>query len=312
MILLNKYCLLILPALLFTGWISLAQIPNNSTKEADEFPSEIVNFQPFKNNPVFKGTADSTTWDEQIRERGFIIKEENTYYMWYTGYTRKTGKHIKYLGLATSPDGLEWKRYPENPIYKANWVEDVFVWKSDHLYYMFAESKDDIARLLISKDRIHWEDRGALDIRLKNGNPILKGPYGTPTVWKEGDTWYLFYERNDADVWLATSKDLKIWTNVQDEPVLNSGPEAYDQFAVAFNQIIKYKGLYYAYYHASAFKDWREWTTNVAVSKDLVHWKKYAANPILRDNKSSGILVNDEKNFRMYTMHPEVNVYFPK
>jgi len=50
----------------------------------------------------------------------------------------------------------------------------------------------------------------------------------------------------------------------------------------------------------------------VAVSKDLIHWKKYRANPILKDNKSSGILVNDGKNFRMYTMHPEVNVYFLK
>jgi len=310
MTLFNKFYLILLPVLVFVGWINYDQTPENISTE--EFPSEIVNFQPYNNNPLFKGTADTMTWDQQIRERGFILKEENTYYMWYTGYNKKTGKQIKYLGLATSPDGLKWTRYPENPIYKANWVEDVFVWKSDEIYYMFAESKDDIARLLTSKDKIHWEDRGALDIRLKNGNPISKGPYGTPTVWKEGDIWYLFYERNDADVWLATSKELKTWINVQDEPVLNSGPEAYDKFAVAFNQVIKYKGLYYAYYHASAFKDWREWTTNVAVSKDLIHWKKYGANPILKDNKSSGILVNDGKNFRMYTMHPEVNVYFPK
>jgi len=306
----NKFCLILLPALIFASWITYDPNPENIS--TGEFPSEIVNFKPYEHNPLFKGTADSTTWDEQIRERGFILKEENTYYMWYTGYTKKTGKQMKYLGFATSPDGLKWTRYPENPIYKANWVEDVFVWKSEEIYYMFAESKDDIARLLVSKDRIHWEDKGALDIRLKNGSPISIGPYGTPTVWKEGDIWYLFYERNDADVWLATSKDLKIWTNVQDEPVLNSGPEAYDQFAVAFNQVIKYKGLYYAYYHASAFKDWREWTTNVAVSKDLIHWKKYKANPILKDNKSSGILVNDGKKFRMYTMHPEANVYFPK
>jgi 3-hydroxyisobutyrate dehydrogenase-like beta-hydroxyacid dehydrogenase len=36
------------------------------------------------------------------------------------------------------------------------------------------------------------------------------------------------------------------------------------------NQVIKYKGLYYGYYHASAFKDWHEWSTNIAVSKDLI------------------------------------------
>ena len=76
-------------------------------------------------------------------------------------------------------------------------------------------------------------------------------------------------------------------------------------------QVIKYKGLYYGYYHASAFQDWSKWSTNVAVSKDLVHWKKYPNNPIVSNDKSSGILVHDGKQYRLYTMHPEVNVYFP-
>jgi len=283
-------------------------------KDSDvkEFPSELVEFKAFESNPLFKGTGDSTTWDEKIRERGFILKEDSTYYMWYTGYTKSTGKQMKYLGLATSQDGFKWTRNAGNPIHKSIWVEDVFVTKSDSVYYMFAESRGDTARLLTSIDRTDWKDQGALDIRMMNGNAIGPGPFGTPAVWKEGDTWYLFYERNDAAVWLATSKDMKVWTNVQDEPVLSCGPEKYDQFAVAINQIVNYKDLYYAYYHASAFKDWHEWSTNIAVSKDLIHWKKYAKNPIIGDNTSSGIVVNDGKQFRLYTMHPEVRVYLQK
>ena len=105
--------------------------------------------------------------------------------------------------------------------------------------------------------------------------------------------------------------DLKTWTNVQDEPVLHAGPEAYDRHGVAMNQVIRYKGRYYGYYHATAFPDWREWSTNVAVSDDLVHWKKYPANPIIGNNRSSGILVFDGELYRLYTMHPEVNLYFP-
>jgi hypothetical protein len=31
---------------------------------------------------------------------------------------------------------------------------------------------------------------------------------------------------------------------------------------------------YYAYYHATAFEDWHEWTSCVAISDDLIHWKK--------------------------------------
>ena len=307
-----KYQLLIsLFCLAFIGCNSSNQKADESQKEDQlEFPYELVNFKPYEANPVFKGTGDSTRWDEKIRERGFILKEDSAYYMWYTGYTNKTGEQIKYLGLATSPDGLKWTRFIKNPIHKSLWVEDVFVLKSDSTYYMFAESRGDSAHLLISSNKLDWKDQGVLDIRLKNGKPIEKGPYGTPTVWKENDIWYLFYERNDAAVWLATSKDLKVWTNVQDEPVLNCGPEKYDQFAVAFNQIIKYKELYYAYYHASAYKKWHDWSTNIAVSKDLIHWKKYEKNPILGGDTSSGIVVNDGKQYRLYAMHPEVRVYY--
>jgi hypothetical protein len=114
-------------------------------------------------------------------------------------------------------------------------------------------------------------------------------------------------------VWLAKSKDLKVWTNVQDEPVLSRGPELYDRLMIALNQIIRHGGRYYAYFHGSGTPEKpRLWTTNIAVSADLVHWKKFPGNPLLpeRENKSSGIVVHDGKRFRLYTMHPEVNVHF--
>jgi hypothetical protein len=150
-----------------------------------------------------------------------------------------------------------------------------------------------------------------LDIRLVNGTPVSKGAYGTPAVWLENNIWYLFYERDDSAVWLATSKDRKVWTNFQDDPVLKRGPEVYDQYGLAMDQIIKYKGKYYGYYHATEHKDWHEWTSCVAISEDLVHWKKYPGNPIQRENKSSPIVVYDGNQYRLYTMHPAVNVHFP-
>ncbi|MFD1142887.1 glycosylase [Larkinella insperata] len=274
-----------------------------------EFPAELTQFKPYAGNPVFAGTG-AATWDQRIRERGYILKEGKEWFMWYTGY-QKGEDNTKYLGYATSTDGLTWKRYEHNPIHKAHWVEDVSVLKVGKTYYMFAEGKDDIAHLLTSTDRVNWQEQGPIVIHYTNGKPLSQGPYGTPAIWKEGATWYLFYERNDAAVWLATSKDLKTWTNVQDEPVLKCGPETYDQFAVATNQIIRHKGRYYMYYHASAFKDWREWSTNIAVSNDLIHWKKYENNPILGNNTSSGVVVPDGGQYRLYTMHPEVKVFLP-
>ena len=97
---------------------------------------------------------------------------------------------------------------------------------------------------------------------------------------------------------------------MQDEPVINKGPELYDKYGVALNQVIKHNGKYYGYYHGTAFEDWSEWSTNVAVSTDLINWEKFKANPIMKENKSSGILVHDGSQYRLYTMHPEVCVHY--
>jgi predicted GH43/DUF377 family glycosyl hydrolase len=273
------------------------------------FPSELVNFKEYPGNPIFTGT-NVDTWDKQIRERGFILKEGPNYHVWFTGYS--PASPTKFLGYATSKDGIHWERFSKETIHPGQWVEDMCVVKSGKTYYMFAEGEGDIAHMLVSTDRVHWQEKGNLDIRNVDGTPIRKGAYGTPTVIQAKGIWHLFYERDDLGIWLATSKDLKRWTNVQDEPVIKMGPDAYDLFAVAMNQVIRYKGLYYGYYHASAFKDWHEWSTNIAVSSDLIHWKKYEKNPIIGNNQSSGMVLKDGKGFRLYTMHRKVNLYFSK
>jgi len=293
----------ILICLLFVGFAFAS--PHLLAQNA--FPSELVNFKAYAENPVFTGT-NLDTWDKQIRERGFILKEGPNYHLWFTGYS--PASPTKFLGYASSKDGIHWNRFSKETIHPGQWVEDMCVVKSGKTYYMFAEGEGDIAHMLVSKDRVHWQEKGNLDIRNVNGTPIRRGAYGTPTVLKAKGIWHLFYERDDLGIWLATSKDLKTWTNVQDEPVIKMGPDTYDLFAVAMNQVIRYKGLYYGYYHASAFKDWHEWSTNIAVSSDLIHWKKYEKNPIIGNNQSSGMVLKDGNGFRLYTMHKKVNLYF--
>jgi predicted GH43/DUF377 family glycosyl hydrolase len=290
-------------------WFILGVLAINAPEvlAQNTFPSELVNFKEYPGNPIFTGT-NVDTWDKQIRERGFILKEGPNYHLWFTGYS--PASTTKFLGYATSKDGIHWDRFSKETIHPGQWVEDMCVVKSGETYYMFAEGEGDIAHMLVSKDRIHWQEKGNLDIRNVDGSSIRKGAYGTPTVIKAKGVWNLFYERDDLGIWLATSKDLKTWTNVQDEPVIKMGPDAYDLFAVAMNQVIRYKGLYYGFYHASAFKDWHEWSTNIAVSSDLIHWKKYEKNPIIGNNQSSGMVLKDGKGFRLYTMHRKVNLYF--
>lgn len=276
----------------------------------EPFPDEVVHFVPDQNNPIFAGTG-AGTWDHKIRERGCILRHGGKWHLWYTGYSGERAAK-KMLGYATSPDGLTWKRHPDNPVFDKSWTEDVHVVRHGDTFFMVAEGQGDIAHMLTSPDGIGWTDLGRLDVRNRDGSPLSPGPYGTPTLWVEGDTWYLFYERGDRGVWLAKSTDRKTWKNVQDAPVIARGPAEYDRYAIALNQVIRYRGRYYGVYHANADPNWKgPWTTCLAVSDDLVKWKKYSGNPIIRTDNSSGQLVHDGQQYRLYTAHPDVRVYFP-
>lgn len=296
--------------------VLLAALGCESTKKnTEEFPAAMVSFKPYEKNPVFSGT-DTTTWDKNIRERGYILLEDGIYKMWYSGYLGNE-TDIKHLGYATSSDGINWERHADNPIFDSNWTEDMFVTKNEGKYYMFAEGKNDLAHLLTSSDGLKWQEEGNLIILQTNGDTISP-PYGTPTVWIENGKWYLFYERNDLGIWLATSDDQLTWRNVQDEPVIKMGPEEYDSGAVAANQVIKFNDRYYLYYHGSTNPNWANpnanalWSSNVAMSTDLINWKKYPGNPIVKGDHSSPILVFDGNNYRLYTMHDKVWLYLPK
>lgn len=281
----------------------------------DLFPPELTNFVPDGRNPIFTAGGEGH-WDVKIRERGWILREGNQWKMWYTGYDgTRDGK--KMLGYATSTDGLAWSRHARNPIYTEHWVEDMCVIPYNGMYYMFAEGAEDRAQLLTSRDGIEWKRIGQLDIRMKNGEPISDGPFGTPTAWFEDGAWSLFYERGDRGVWLARSNDAKVFDNVDDEPVLKPGPDEYDQDLIAMNQIFRHNQRYYAVYHGTKKtndpKQPNQWSTGLATSTDLIHWKKYPGNPLrpIAENKSSGLLIHAEHGFRLYTMHNQVDVYLP-
>lgn len=281
----------------------------------DEFPSELVDFEPAKDNPVFTG-GGADAWDSHIRERGYILKEDSIYKLWYTGFRDNDTNAVLKLGYATSADGIHWQRHPDNPIYTQRWTEDMIVFNHEGTYYMYAEGTGDIAHYMTSPDGIHWQDQGDL-VLLKTNGDTIRGPYGTPTAWVENGKWYLLYEKNDEAVWLATSTDKRTWKNVQDEPVLKPGPEKYDQGAIAVNQVVRHNNRYYLYYHANADLGWAAkgptpWSSNVAVSEDLIHWKKYPGNPIVDGDHSSPITVFDGKRTRLYTMHPDVRLYYPR
>ena len=280
---------------------------------APSFPPELVEFGPASAEPLFAG-GGAGAWDRDLRERGWIIRDGGLWHLWYTG-SNADRDPLRRLGYASSRDGLNWTRSPRNPLVADAWVEDMCVVKRCGRHFMFAEGEQDIAHLLTSTDRLGWRREGPLDIRLRDGSPIPNGPRGTPAVWLERGVWHLYYERMDRGVWLATSRDLRTFTNVSDEPVLACGPEPYDLHGIAVDQIVRHAGRYYAYYHSSPVENRSQWQTCIATSTDLVQWVKYAGNPLLpvdpaHPKRSSALLIHDGCRQRLYTTHPDVRVRF--
>ena len=286
--------------------------PKGANSSTESVAEEFIRLTPHEGNPVFSALGKGS-WEVKIRERGWILWDEDHYKLWYTGYDG-TRSGQKKLGLATSRDGVVWKRHKKNPIYDDHWVEDMMVVKNGDEYLMFAEGKGDQSHLLRSEDGISWRRDGVLDIRrASDGQRIEAGPFGTPVALRVDGVWHLFYERRDQGIWLATSKDLKTWTNVQDEPVIRLGTEGFDTRMIALNQVFRWGDRYLGLYHgtSSASKP-RAWTCGIVVSEDLSHWKRIDKNPILpaKWNQSSGIFVfRPSRRLRFYTMHDQVHLY---
>jgi hypothetical protein len=293
--------------LLLNLQLLLATITQSALAQESTPPQQFPNAHP---EILFTGQPGQ--WDAKIRERGWILREGNQWRMWYTGYNPDIQPLVMKLGLATSHDGIHWKRSTQNPLVDQFWVEDMMIVRHQHRYYMFAEGLNDQTQLLSSPDGVQWTRIGTLDVRLTDGQPIPPGPFGTPSAFCENGVWNLLYERKDLGVWLARSTDMQVWTNVSDQPVLTPGPAEFDSRMLALNQIQKINGRYIAVLHGTGDEQKpRRWATYTAESSDLLSWTK--SNSPLRpvsENKSSGLLLFDGDRWRFYTTHDKVELHW--
>ncbi len=269
-------------------------------------------FESVSEAPLLAGRPGE--WDARIRERGWILREGGEWKLWYTGYDPDRQPVRMSLGYATSRDGVSWERVGGGPLVSDYWVEDMMVVRHEGRYYMFSEGLNDQAQLMTSADGVTWHREGTLDVRLRDGRPIPPGPFGTPNGLYRDGRWYLLYERRDLGVWLAVSEDLKVWTNVSDEPVIVPGPEPWCSRMIAMNQVQRVGDRYVAVLHGTGDSEKpRRWVPYLAESEDLLTWKRRGQplRPVM-ENRSSGMLVHDGAEWRLYTTHDRVDLYRPQ
>lgn len=171
-------------------WFSGGDGSNGCVGYADSWDG--IDWEKHNRNPILcKGSAGE--WDSWVAHWCSVIKDGTEYKMWYSGGESFTSHRI---GYATSPDGITWSKYAENPVLEPQNSEDQ-VWfphvlKDELGFHMWYGCTAGIC-YASSDDGIVWD---AVD------DPVL--PPGDPGKWDEGgvlrgrvlkpgDAWMMWY-----------------------------------------------------------------------------------------------------------------------
>ncbi|MFN2273172.1 MAG: right-handed parallel beta-helix repeat-containing protein, partial [Anaerolineae bacterium] len=233
-------------------------------------------------NPTIPGDWDSgqfgmphVVWDAHVGE----------YKMYYTS---SGTNHPFAIGLATSPDSIDWEKYPDNPILLSNpgtWegdlVQEAYVRiEGPGTYKMWYDNGSRIG-YATSTDGIHWD---------KRPDPVFEPAPGswdstmvrTPSVVWTGSEYLMAYEGDDGswDLYagVATSPDGITWTRYAGNPILGAGdPGAFDEYGI-YRLDMAYDGSEYRMIYGGDGSG--PLGLGIATSPNGFNWTRHPDNPV--------------------------------
>ncbi len=241
--------------------------------------SDGTSWTKYLDNPVLTGEAG--TWDGESEEHTpFVLKEDGIYKMWYEG----GDGDVRQMGYATSTNGIDWSKYPGNPVveagpegYDQETAGHGSVLKEAGVYELWYHAEGDQGAIIAratSPDGLDWT---------KHGPVLLSDPAGwdddalwSPSVLKVDGTYWMWYSACCWDERLAvgvvTSTSGITWTRFLAAPVVT------DTGWLANPHVIRDGGRFKMWYHV-----WHDGTGDIAYaeSEDGIHWTKSASNPVL-------------------------------
>ena len=157
------------------------------------------------------------SWDDLSLWTGSTFKSEGTFFLYYTGRSRKEFWTQK-IGVATSSDLSNWRKYEKNPVMEA-----------DEVYYHIENAKNKLDVAPAWRDPFIFQD------------PKSKKLYALITARTTGET-----QEYNGCIAIAEANNMFEWKFLP--PLL--APRRYDEMEVP--QIIFFKGYYYLFFSAAA------------------------------------------------------------
>ncbi|MDO7885410.1 glycoside hydrolase family 130 protein [Hymenobacter cheonanensis] len=178
-------------------------------------------------------------WEEKDVYNPAMVVRGDTLYMLYRAENRPgaSGK-VSRIGLASSADGVHFRRRPQPVLYPGNDAQKKYEWPGGvedprvvegpgQRYYMTYTAYDGtLARLQVasSPDLVHWTKHGSAFSQAYGGKYVNKwsksgaivsryGADGRIVAAKIKGKYWMYW--GDAQIWLATSNDLIHWTPLE-------------------------------------------------------------------------------------------------
>ena len=142
-----------------------------------------------RSEPVIKATDT-----ERLLVAGDILKVDNEYFLYYTYGDASSGSYIKGISLAVSNDGVNWERYPQNPVLipTQSWEgrgigHPSVIYDGGEFKMIYMEASGVGFGVATSKDGKNWTK--------KNNNPVFTSK-DTYQNWSQG-VFYPFIRKID-------------------------------------------------------------------------------------------------------------------
>ena len=166
-----------------------------------------LTWSKYASNPVLSKGSSGAPDVTEVRDP-FVLYEDGTFKMWYTGVNSATPS----ICYATSATGTSWTKYASNPVITkptSGWgssvIGDPCVIRVDTSYYMYlsgaSTANEELVGFASSTNGIAWT--------LSSSNPIIQkapsGEFGTQeikdvAVFRDGATFGMYFSGRDSAI----------------------------------------------------------------------------------------------------------------
>ncbi len=218
-------------------------------------------------NPVLS-YGQPGNFDADHVDYASVLFHNNQYWMWYTGWN----SGVRQIGLATSPDGVNWTKYSGNPVLtvggSSTWEAQsvfapcvIFDGNAFKMWYNASGQYVQAGGYAESNDGIHWNKH--------QNNPVLtpvpnfweSNAVGINTVVRTNGLYQMWYGGGDGSIsrlGYAVSADGVHWERYGNNPILApGGPGAWDSTTLGGFWVLRENNLFKMWYSGRSDNIWK-------------------------------------------------------